>query len=48
MDFGVNTIKPDQRVIEVLEREFEFSKINQIRAIKTVEEMQIFLLLLNQ
>jgi predicted house-cleaning noncanonical NTP pyrophosphatase (MazG superfamily) len=39
MDFGINTIKPDQRVIEVLEREFNFKKVNQIRAIKLVEEM---------
>jgi len=39
MDFGINTIKPDQRVIEVLKREFEFKKVNQIRAIKLVEEM---------
>ncbi|CAM4278939.1 hypothetical protein [Gillisia limnaea] len=39
MDFGINTIKPDQRVIEVLEREFDFKKVNQIRAIKLVEEM---------
>lgn len=39
MDFGINTIKPDQRVIEVLEREFKFTKVNQIRAIKLVEEM---------
>lgn len=39
MDFGVNTIKPDQRVIEVLKREFKFEKVNQIRAINLVEEM---------
>lgn len=39
MDFGINTIKPDQRVIEVLKREFNFKKVNQIRAIRLVEEM---------
>ncbi len=39
MDFGINTVKPDQRVIEVLKREFKFKNVNQIRAIKLVEAM---------
>ncbi|HMG16165.1 MAG TPA: hypothetical protein VK590_11995 [Saprospiraceae bacterium] len=39
MDFGINTVKPDQRVIEVLEKEFGFDKITQLRAINLVEEI---------
>ena len=39
MDFGIDTVKPDQRVIEVLKREFQFKKVNQLRAIKYVEEL---------
>ena len=29
MDFGVDTVKPDQRVIEVLENEFKAKKVSQ-------------------
>lgn len=39
MDFGIDTVKPDQRVIEVLEREFGFTSVSQIKAIKLVEEI---------
>lgn len=39
MDFGINTVKPDQRVMEVLQREFGFKKVNQIKAIRLVEEI---------
>lgn len=39
MDFGVNTVKPDQRVIEVLEREFGLTSVSQRRAIAMVEEI---------
>lgn len=39
MDFGINTVKPDQRVLEVLKREFEFKQVNQIKAIQLVEEL---------
>ena len=39
MDFGINTVKPDQRVLEVLKREFEFKKVNQIKAIQLVKEL---------
>ena len=39
MDFGINTVKPDQRVIEVLEREFYFKKVTQRMAIEMVEEI---------
>ena len=41
MDFGINTVKPDQRVLEVLKREFQFKKVTQLRAIKLVEELSI-------
>jgi hypothetical protein len=41
LDFGVNSVKPDQRVIEVLQREFGFKQVNQIKAIKLVEEIAI-------
>jgi hypothetical protein len=37
MDFGINTVKPDQRVIEVLEREFGYKKVSQTKAIRLVE-----------
>jgi hypothetical protein len=30
MVFGANTVKPDQRVIEVLEREFELMRVSQL------------------
>lgn len=39
MDFGINTVKPDQRVIEVLKREFGYKKVTQGKAIKLVENM---------
>ena len=39
MDFGIDTVKPDQRVIEVLQREFQFMKVSQKRAIQIVEEI---------
>jgi len=39
MDFGINTVKPDQRVLEVLKREFKFKKVTQLKAIKLVEEL---------
>ena len=39
MDFGIDTVKPDQRVMEVLQREFGFKHVNQINAIKLVEEI---------
>ena len=39
MDFGVDTVKPDQRVIEVLEREFMHKKVSQMKAIQLVEEL---------
>lgn len=39
MDFGINTVKPDQRVIEVLEREFGLTSVSQRRAIAMVEEI---------
>jgi hypothetical protein len=39
MNFWANTIKPDQRVCEVLEREFWYKKINQVNAIEIVEKI---------
>lgn len=39
MDFGIDTVKPDQRVLEVLEREFINKKVSQKKAIKIVEEL---------
>lgn len=39
MDFGIDTVKPDQRVIEVLEREFVHTKVSQRKAIRLVEEL---------
>lgn len=39
MDFGINTVKPDQRVMEVLEREFGYEKVSQTMAIKIVEDI---------
>lgn len=39
MVFGANTVKPDQRVVEVLEYEFGLNKINQLNAIKVVEDI---------
>ena len=39
MDFGVDTVKPDQRVIEVLENEFKAKKVSQGKAIALVEEI---------
>ncbi len=39
MDFGIDTVKPDQRVIEVLEREFVHKKVSQKKAIQLVEKL---------
>jgi hypothetical protein len=39
MAFGADTIKPDQRVMEVLEYEFGLKNINQINSIKAVEQI---------
>ena len=39
MDFGIDTVKPDQRVMEVLLREFGFKKVNQLSSIAIVEEI---------
>lgn len=39
MDLGIDTVKPDQRVLEVLEREFIQKKVSQKRAIQLVEKM---------
>lgn len=39
MDFGIDTVKPDQRVIEVLEREFVYKQVSQKKAIQLVEEL---------
>lgn len=39
MDFGIDTVKPDRRVIEVLEREFVHHQISQKKAIQLVEEL---------
>lgn len=39
MVFGANTVKPDQRVIEILENEFDTKKISQINSIKAVEQI---------
>lgn len=39
MDFGIDTVKPDQRVIEVLEREFVHKQVSQKKAIQLVEEL---------
>jgi hypothetical protein len=39
MDFGIDTVKPDQRVIEVLEREFVYKNVSQKKAIHLVEEL---------
>ena len=40
MTFGINTVKPDQRVLEVLLNEFQL-KLNQKDAIKKLEEISI-------
>ena len=39
MNFGVNTAKPDQRVMEVLEREFNIKKITQSLSIEAMEQI---------
>lgn len=39
MDFGIDTVKPDQRVIEVLEREFVHKKVSQKKAIQLVQKL---------
>lgn len=39
MDFGIDTVKPDQRVLEVIQREFLYKKVSQKQAIKFVEEL---------
>lgn len=39
MTFGIDTVKPDQRVLEVLEKEFGFKKVKEIDAIGIVEKM---------
>ncbi|MCK9204532.1 MAG: hypothetical protein M0P58_08895 [Bacteroidales bacterium] len=39
MVFGVNTVKPDRRVKEVLCGEFHFQKITDIEAIRAVEQI---------
>jgi hypothetical protein len=39
MVFGVDTIKPDQRVKEVLDYEFNLPRLSDINAIKAVEEI---------
>lgn len=39
MTFGIDTVKPDQRVKEVLVREFGLTKLNDIKTIKAVEEI---------
>lgn len=39
MDFGINTVKPDQRVTEVLQREFSMNSVSQRKAISMVEEI---------
>jgi hypothetical protein len=39
MVFGVDTVKPDQRVKEVLDYEFGLTKLPDKRAIKTVEQI---------
>jgi hypothetical protein len=43
MVFGANTVKPDQRVIEVLENEFGLKYISQINSIKAVEQISSIL-----
>ncbi|MBK7806972.1 MAG: hypothetical protein IPJ51_11790 [Saprospiraceae bacterium] len=37
MDFGIDTVKPDQRVMEVIEREFLGRRVTQRQAIEFVE-----------
>ncbi len=39
MVFGVDTVKPDQRVKEVLDYEFGIQKLNDENAIKAVEQI---------
>lgn len=39
MTFGANTVKPDQRVIEVLEYEFNLKGISQMKSILAVEQI---------
>ena len=39
MAFGANTVKPDQRVIEVLENEFGLKNISQLDSINVVEQI---------
>jgi len=39
MVYGVNTVKPDQRVKEVLEYEFRLSRLSNEKVIKTIEQI---------
>ncbi len=39
MTFGANTVKPDQRVIEVLDYEFNLKGLSQIKSIVAVEQI---------
>ena len=39
MTFGVNTVKPDQRVKEVLEYEFGLTKLSNEKVIKAIEQI---------
>ncbi|MBK8396211.1 MAG: hypothetical protein IPL26_13370 [Leptospiraceae bacterium] len=39
MNFGIDTVKPDQRVKEVLETEFDIEKINDLKGILAVEQI---------
>lgn len=39
MVFGANTVKPDQRVLEVLKYEFDIVKASQLNGIKAVEQI---------
>ena len=39
MVFGIDTVKPDQRVKEVLVKEFELRKLSDKKAIKAAEQI---------
>ncbi len=39
MTFGANTVKPDQRVIEVLDYEFNLKGLSQIKSVVAVEQI---------
>ena len=39
MNFWVNTAKPDQRVMEVLKREFDIPNINEISSVEAMEQI---------